>query len=146
MAGTVRTDEHHGVMALRIPRLACVASLLAVLAACTAPGATRSLTLHTLNDSGVSGTVTLTAVGSGTTRVVVDVNPAGHPNMPAHIHPGTCGALTPQPEFPLQNIVNGRSTTDIIVPLDDLFADAVALNIHASNEEMQTYTACVDLH
>ncbi len=133
-------------MELRTRRL-LAAPLLVILTACSASSAaTRSLTLHTLNDSGVSGTVTLTAVGSGTTRVDVDVNPAGHPNMPAHIHPGTCGELTPQPEFPLQNIVNGKSTTDIIVPLDDLFANAVALNVHASNEEMQTYTACVDLH
>ena len=134
-------------MAYRIGRPGLAAAFLVILAACSATGAaSRSLTLHTLNDSGVSGTVTLTAVGTGTTRVTVDVNPAGHPNMPAHIHPGTCGELTPQPEFPLQNIVDGKSTTDIVVPLDDLFANAVALNVHASNQDMKTYTACVDLH
>ena len=65
--------------------------------------------------------------------------------MPAHIHPGTCDELTPQPEFPLQNIVDGKSTTELAVPMDDLFGNAVALNVHASNDEMDTSTACVDL-
>ena len=120
--------------------------VLAGLVACAAPAAdARSLELHTLNSSGVMGTVTLTAVTTSTTRVTVDVDPAGHPNMPAHIHPGTCDDLTPQPEFPLQNIVEGQSTTELAVPLDDLFGSAVALNVHASNDDMETYTACVDL-
>jgi hypothetical protein len=120
--------------------------LLAGLAGCGAPHAeARSLELHTLNSSGVMGTVTLTAVTDSTTRVTVDVDPAGHPNMPAHIHPGTCDELTPQPEFPLQNIVDGKSTTELAVPMDDLFGNAVALNVHASNDEMDTSTACVDL-
>jgi hypothetical protein len=120
---------------------------LAFLVACSAPASeARSLVLRTLNGSGVTGTVTLTGIDASTTRVEVEVDPAGHPNMPAHIHPGTCDALTPQPEFPLQNIVDGRSTTELRVPLDELFSSAVALNVHASNDDMQTYTACVDLH
>ena len=119
---------------------------IASLSACASPAAeARSLTLHSLNASGVTGTVTLTAIDASQTRVVVDVDPAGHPDMPAHIHPGTCDSLTPQPEFPLQNIVEGQSTTDLTVPLDDLFSSSVALNVHASNEDMETYTACVDL-
>jgi hypothetical protein len=131
----------------RVPHLAWAAIVAtAALAACASPAAeARSLTLHTLNASGVTGTVTLTGVDANQTRVVVDVDPAGHPDMPAHIHPGTCDELTPQPEFPLQNIVDGKSTTVLTVPLDDLFSSAVALNVHASNEDMQTYTACVDL-
>ena len=138
---------HRPTRGMRVRRSGLAVIALGLLTACSTPAAaTRSLVLHTLNDSGVSGTVTLTALDTGTTRVVVDVDPAGHPNMPAHIHPGTCSDLTPQPEFPLQNIVDGKSTTDIIVPLGDLFSSAVALNVHASNEDMRTYTACVDLH
>ena len=33
-------------------------------------------------------------------------------DMPAHVHPGTCADLTPQPKFPLENVRDGRSTTD----------------------------------
>jgi hypothetical protein len=32
------------------------------------------------------------------------------------------------------------------VVLDELLQDTVALNLHASNSDMQTYTACVNLH
>lgn len=126
--------------------LAVAAVVLATLAACATPASdARTLQLKTLNDSGVTGTVTLGAVDAGTTRVQVEVNPAGHPNMPAHIHPGTCDDLTPQPQFPLQNVADGHSTTDLLVPLDDLVDGEVALNLHASNDEMETYTACVEL-
>ena len=103
------------------------------------------LTLVTLNDSGVTGSVTMTPVGAERTLVVVDVDPAGHPDMPAHIHPGTCSELVPQPRYPLANVVDGHSTTEVNASLDELLAGDVALNLHASNQEMQLYTACVEL-
>jgi hypothetical protein len=89
--------------------------------------------------------VTLTAIDAQRTRVEIDVDPAGHMSMPAHIHPGTCDDLTPQPRYPLQNVVEGASVTEVPVALGELLASNVALNIHRSNEEMQVYTACVEL-
>lgn len=131
----------------RVQHLLAAAAALGVLAGCGAPAGAggRTLTLETLNGSGVNGTVTLTAVDDETTRVLVEVDPASYPNMPAHIHPGTCAELTPQPRHPLQNVIAGRSVTDVPAALDELFAATVALNLHASNEDMRTYTACVDL-
>jgi len=123
------------------------AALVVILAACSgspSPSPTR-LELRTLTDSGVTGSVTLAAVGSERTLVTVQVDPAGHPDMPAHIHPGTCDELVPQPRYPLANVVGGRSTTEVPASLDELLAGDVALNLHASNQEMQIYTACVDL-
>lgn len=118
-----------------------------VLAACSGSQAnSRTVTLTTLNDSGVTGTAVLTDLGNGQTGVVIDVDPADHPDMPAHIHPGTCDDLVPQPQYPLQNVVDGHSETPAIdASLDDLFAGGLALNIHASNEDMGTYTACANL-
>ena len=101
--------------------------------------------LRTLNDSGVTGSVTLTAIDAQRTRVEITVNPAGHPSMPAHIHPGTCAELVPQPKYPLQNVVDGASVSEVPAPLDELLRGGVALNIHKSNEEMQVYVACVEL-
>ena len=115
-----------------------------VLAACS-PATSRTVTLRTLNDSGVTGTAVLTDNGDGTTRVEVDVDPAGHPNMPAHIHPGTCDNLVPQPQYPLQNVVDGKSDTDVPVSLDELFAGDLALNLHNSPDDFGTYTACAEL-
>jgi hypothetical protein len=123
------------------------AAVVVGLAACSgspSPTPTR-LDLRTLSSSGVTGSVTLAAVGGERTLVTVQVDPAGHPDMPAHIHPGTCDELVPQPRYPLANVVGGRSTTEVPASLEELLAGDVALNLHASNQEMQIYTACVEL-
>jgi hypothetical protein len=128
---------------------ALVAAFLAVaLAACQASGggATTSIPLGQLNGSGVIGTVTLTDVGGGRTRVELTVDPAGHPNMPAHIHPGSCANLIPQPKYPLENVKDGRSVTTVAAPIAELLAGGLAVNVHKSNDDLATYTACADLH
>jgi hypothetical protein len=115
------------------------------LVACTAPTATRSVQLETLNASGVTGTVTLMEAGDSRTRVVVSVEPGANPDMPAHIHPGNCDDLQPQPKYPLQNVVDGSSTTIVPASLAELTAGDLAVNLHRSNEDLGTYTACADL-
>ena len=125
---------------------ALIVMVVLVLAACAAPtSAPRTITLRTLNDSGVTGTVSFTDL-RGKTGVDVEVIPAGNLDMPAHIHPGTCDNLTPQPKFPLENVKNGVSKTVVPVPIDELFAGNLAVNIHKSNDDLKTYTACVDIH
>jgi hypothetical protein len=120
--------------------------LALTLSACAGQQPSRTVELATLNDSGVTGSAVLTDLGDGTTRVEVDVDPAGHPDMPAHIHPGTCVNLVPQPRYPLQNIIDGVSTTDLEVTLEELFAGGLALNLHFSPDDFGTYTACADLN
>lgn len=119
--------------------------LLAATACSAAPARTERLELETLNDSGVAGTVTLTAVTAERTRVEIVVEPAGHASMPAHIHPGSCDELVPQPEHPLENVVAGVSVTEVAASIDELLQGGQALNLHRSNTEMEIYTACVDL-
>lgn len=121
-------------------------ALVMVVAACQ--GATRPSTvvqLRTLNNSGVTGTVTLVDVGEDRTRVEVRVDPAGNLDMPAHIHPGSCDDLIPQPKYPLENVVNGTSTTVVRASVGDLTRGGLAVNLHRSNQDLQTYTACSDL-
>lgn len=107
-------------------------------------GPTRTITLQTLNASGVAGSVSFADLGERT-RVDVTVDPADNPDMPAHIHPGTCADLTPQPKYPLENVRAGTSTTVVPAPIDELFAGNLAVNIHKSNDDLKTYTACVDI-
>jgi len=133
-----RTRAHASVV------LAAVTYAL-VVAACASAGETRTIQLETLNGSGVNGSVTLVDVGQGRTRVDVQVEPAGNPNMPAHIHPGTCVDLIPQPKYPLQNVVDGTSSTVVPASLGELVAGDLAVNVHRSNEDLRTYTACADL-
>jgi hypothetical protein len=130
----------------RLPRAMPLALVVAVsLGACQPQGTTKTITLETLNDSGVTGTVTLTELDSARTRVVVSVDPAGHSDMPAHIHPGSCEDLVPQPRYALANVVDGESTTEVPAALSELLAGDVAVNLHRSNTEMDVYTACAVL-
>ncbi|HEY7589978.1 MAG TPA: hypothetical protein VH723_03235 [Candidatus Limnocylindrales bacterium] len=131
----------------RLVRAAASAALALVLTACqpSTPRTSVSFGLETLNDSGVTGTVTLTDAGDGRTRVEVRVDPAGNLDMPAHIHPGSCDALVPQPKLPLENVVNGFSATVVPAPLTELTAGGLAVNLHRSNQDLATYTACADL-
>lgn len=119
--------------------------LVLALGACqNATTAARTLTFQTLNDSGVTGSVSFREVG-GRTEVDVTVDPAGNLDMPAHIHPGSCDALVPQPKFPLESVKNGASKTVVAATIAELFAGGLALNIHRSNDDLGTYTACVDI-
>jgi len=136
------------MMLRRRPRLIRLAVALAfTLAACGQAAApeTHRIPLMTLNDSGVTGTVTLTVVDARRTRVEVTVDPAGHPDMPSHVHPGTCTNLVPQPKYPLQNVRDGHSVTVVTASMEDLLAGGLAVNLHRSNEDLSTYTACAEL-
>jgi hypothetical protein len=100
--------------------------------------------LGTQNDSGQSGTATLTADGEKT-MVTIDLsNPPGDA-QPAHIHAGTCAELNPQPEFPLANVVDGKSETTVDAPLSALEGEDYAINVHKSEADVETYVACGDI-
>ena len=118
------------------------------LAACsgTAAEGSRVLELQTLNGSGVTGSVTLSPAGEARTLVELTLVPNDHPDMPAHVHPGTCANLVPQPMFPLELFVNGVSRTEIPISMAELEGETVAVNIHHSNDQMQISVACVDLN
>jgi hypothetical protein len=126
--------------------LAAIAIAAIILTACgsSAAGPPRTINLATLNESGVTGTVTFSDQGDKT-GVEVTVDPAGNLDMPAHIHPGTCADLTPQPKFPLENVRDGVSSTVVPASMGELFAGGLAVNIHRSNDDLKSYTACVDI-
>jgi hypothetical protein len=117
-----------------------------VVAACQgAPRESTVVQLKPLTGSGVTGSVTLVDAGEGRTQVQVRVEPAGNLDMPAHIHPGSCDNLIPQPKHPLENVVNGISTTIVRASLAELTSGGLAVNLHKSNQDLKTYTACAEL-
>jgi hypothetical protein len=125
--------------------VAVVALMSIAMVACQAAASPpRVITLRTLNDSGVTGTVSFGDLGERT-GVEIAVAPGGNPDMPAHIHPGTCDNLTPQPKYPLENVKNGVSKTVVPASLNELFAGNLAVNVHRSNDDLKTYTACVEI-
>ena len=133
----------------RMTRGGLAAGLLiisAVALGCQAsPGPSKVVQLETLNASGVTGTVTLIDLGDGRTQVDIAVEPAGNPDMPAHIHPGTCAELIPQPVHPLENVVNGASSTTVSATVAELTDGGLAVNLHHSNDDLGMYTACAEL-
>lgn len=98
--------------------------------------------LEEQNGSGQSGTATLSALGEGKTRVTIQLSNPGADPQPAHIHPGTCDELDPTPAFPLDNVAGGMSDTEVDVALDELQANAFAINVHKSEAEVETYVSC----
>ena len=95
------------------------------------------------NNSGESGTATLTKAGDSQTKVVLEVKgaPSGGP-QPVHIHKGTCDKLDPKPTYPLSPLVNGKSETTVNASLDSLEKGGYAINGHKSPQEVSTYVFC----
>ena len=97
------------------------------------------------NGSGETGTVTLIPAGDTATTVVIALKGAPSAAQPAHIHLGPCAKLDPKPKYPLSNVVDGKSTTKVDVPLDQLAGSVYAVNVHKSVDDLATYVACADL-
>lgn len=105
----------------------------------------RVASLKEQNNSGQTGSVNLKESGQ---NIIVSVNIKKGPEnvpQPSHIHAGTCdslGAIT----YPLANVINGSAETSISSTLDDLQKLApLAVNVHKSSAEAQTYVACANL-
>lgn len=92
--------------------------------------------------SGQTGTATLTADGEQTTVLIdVDGDPVSD-SQPAHIHEGTCDDLNPAPAFGLPNVADGTSETSVDASLETLTSGTYAINLHMSDEDLETYTSC----
>jgi Cu/Zn superoxide dismutase len=101
-----------------------------------------SVKLTPQNNSGESGTATLTSAGANQTKVTLDVSGAPSTNQPVHIHKGTCDKLDPKPAYPLSPLVNGKSETTVNASLADLQKGGYAINGHKSAQEVATYAFC----
>jgi hypothetical protein len=102
-----------------------------------------TINLDPQNNSGESGTATLTDLGNGKTQVEVTITgaPAGVV-QPMHIHKGTCANLDPKPTYPLTSLTDGKSVTEVDVALADLQNGDFAINGHKSAQEASVYVFC----
>ncbi len=106
---------------------------------------TMDFQLNAQNNSGQSGTVTITKKSDADITVSITLSNGTSTPQPAHIHKGTCATLDPKPAYPLTNVVNGKSETEVMVSMADLAKGEYAVNIHKSEAEVGTYVACADL-
>jgi hypothetical protein len=123
----------------------CATLALVAASATLAQDKPVTVNLSPQNASGEKGTVTFTPEGDKT-QVVIKLAgaPSGVP-QPAHIHDGSCAKLDPKPRVPLQNVVDGNSTTTLDMKIDDIVSKGGAINVHKSAAEAKTYVACGDL-
>ncbi len=110
------------------------------------PAASIKINLKQQNNSGQTGTATLTAKGNQT-EIVLDLTPgiAGPTvEQPVHVHAGTCSQLGAV-VYGLSNLVNGKSTTLVNATLDTLKNGNYAINAHKSGAESTIYTSCAEI-
>ena len=120
--------------------LVAVTFLLGVTASVRAADSV-TVKLEPQNNSGESGTATLTEAGADQTKVVLEVTGAPATAQPVHIHKGTCDKLDPKPAYPLSNLVNGKSETTVKASMKSLEKD-YAINGHKSGQDVKTYVFC----
>lgn len=97
--------------------------------------------LGALNGSGENGTATLRPRGDKTIVTIV-LSGGSDIEQPAHFHVGTCGHYQPRPLYPLEDVVNGKSTTTLDVPLAKLTGGDLIINVHKSYADIATQAAC----
>ncbi len=121
--------------------------IASALGGCASVKSTKPVTLNLFaqNNSGQSGTMTLTPMGDSTKVDIKVVSGAAGVDQPAHIHAGTCAKIDPKPKYPLNNVKNGVSSSTVPVSLTDLMATPNALNVHKSTEEIKVYVSCGDI-
>lgn len=110
-----------------------------------AQASATTVELKAQNNSGQNGSATLTPQGDNTQVVVKMTGAPAGVAQPAHIHDGSCAKLDPKPRVPLQNLVDGNSTSVVSMKLDDILKAGGAINVHKSTADLKTYVACGDL-
>ena len=105
------------------------------------------ISLDAQNNSGQSGTATFTEVPGGKVKVTISMKGGNYEKetQPAHIHSGAC----PKPgavKHKLINLLAGASETILDVSIDELLTSGeMAVNVHKSDKESTSYTACGNL-
>ncbi len=110
-----------------------------------AQGQSVTLNLTGQNNSGITGTATLTEMSGGKLRVELRASGAGAGPQPAHIHEGSCANLNPAPKFSLTSVANGASTSEVDATLQQLTSAPHAIHMHKSADELPVYVACADI-
>ncbi len=121
-------------------------AIIGLVLACGQEQSEMTIQLIEQENSGQTGSATLTAKGAQTEVVikVVPGPPAGDP-QPLHIHFGACGPSLGNRHYNLSDVVAGVSVTLIDASLASLTQDNLAVNLHKSYPEIDIYTSCGDI-
>ena len=124
--------------------LACLVLFVAL--ACGSDPDEVTVQLVEFEDSGQSGTATLTPMEAQTQIVLeIEPGPAEDDPQPVHVHFGNCGINLGEVRFPLNDVVAGKSTTVVDASLTPLTDGSHNINLHKSYPEIRVYTACGEI-
>ncbi len=125
--------------------LAVMAMLIVSSGSIFAADNSMTVTMTAQNGSGEDGTATITTKGDADVVVMLDLKNGTTAPQPVHIHKGSCANLDPKPDFPLTNLVNGKSETEVMVSPAELNKGGYAINAHKSASDINTYVSCGDI-
>jgi hypothetical protein len=133
-------------MILRFSSIA-LALMLSVSALASAQATKLTYNLQAQNNSGETGTVTISPTADGKGSVVlVETKGQGNLPQPIHFHRGPCALLVAAPAIPLKTLEGGKSETTLAeVPVATLTNGQYSVNVHKSTTEGGVYVACVDI-
>ncbi len=100
-----------------------------------------SIVLSSQNSSGQNGIATLEASKNQTVIKIKVLGYAPGIPQPAHVHSGTC-EKPGEIKYPLADILDGGSKTVLDVSINKLDKSDLVLNVHKSDEEINTYVSC----
>jgi hypothetical protein len=100
-----------------------------------------TLELVEQNGSRQEGTAILTPNGDGGTTVAIELSNPPDVLQPSHIHSGTCDDIG-DVVVPLENLVAGRSETDVDMSIEDLRDEPLIVHAHKSEAEFDVSVAC----
>lgn len=129
------------IVGLLVVLFTLLAAAAVPFAAVRAATSTLTVTMNPQNNSGESGTATLTQV-SGGVQVVLAIKGGPATAQPVHIHTGTCADLKGV-VYPLTSVTAGASTTVVKgITIDQLLKSPMAINVHKSASDLATYVSC----
>jgi Cu/Zn superoxide dismutase len=103
---------------------------------------TETIAMHALNNSGQTGTATITDVGG---KVLVTVSLTGEPSgasEPAHVHFGRCPKIKAVPAYNVGPILHGKGSDVVQLTWAEINSGKFAVNVHKSASDMGTYVSC----
>lgn len=102
--------------------------------------------LEMVDDSGYHGKAHLKDMGDGMTHVKIHLEGMSEGmSMPAHIHMGSMDDYDEKPKYPLNNVEDGMSETEVEVSLEELTSEDHVIAVHMSEEDL-TIVAVGEIH
>ena len=122
--------------------------LLVLAAGCGGDDEPRTLTVPMQEQMGSTqfGEAVLRELDGTRTRIEISVGVGGADStQPVRIFRGSCDALAPEPEYALEDVIDGESATELEVAFDELLDAERAITVHEAPALLRLLAACGEI-